>query len=102
MKPPKTLPNDLQEILDNSVNGLVNGSVLMNFGTVITKDMYKQTSSKFLEAFPYKFLWKTDENIESIPTNVHIRKWFPQSDVLARPNLMLFITHGVNALILLR
>lgn len=42
-----------------------------------------------------KVLWKwEDENIPNLPANVRVAKWMPQSDILAHPNVKLFITHG--------
>lgn len=44
-----------------------------------------------------KVLWKfEDESLDNlkIPSNVLIRKWFPQSDILAHQNIVLFISHG--------
>lgn len=37
--------------------------------------------------------WESDE-MPNRPKNVMISKWLPQADVLAHPNLKLFITHG--------
>ena len=40
-------------------------------------------------------LWKFEEDsFPDLPKNVKISKWLPQSDILAHPNLKLFITHG--------
>lgn len=40
-------------------------------------------------------LWKfEDDSLTDIPKNVKISKWLPQSDILAHPNVKLFITHG--------
>lgn len=40
-------------------------------------------------------LWKfEDDTLPDLPKNVKISKWLPQSDILAHPNLKLFITHG--------
>lgn len=52
----------------------------------------------FIEAFrglKQKVLWKyEDESIPNLPSNVMIRKWLPQNDVLAHKNIVLFIAHG--------
>lgn len=35
------------------------------------------------ESLPYDVLWKfDDENIENVPSNVKVQKWFPQRDLL--------------------
>lgn len=52
----------------------------------------------FIESFrrvKQKVLWKfEDETITNLPPNVMVRKWLPQSDILAHKNIVLFITHG--------
>lgn len=97
IKPPKTLPSDLQQLLDDSKRG----AIFMSFGTVITQTIANKNLENFMTAFaelPFDVFWKIeDEKIfDSIPTNVHLGKWFPQSDLLAHPNVKLFITHGVS------
>lgn len=40
-------------------------------------------------------IWKwEDENLLGKPDNVLISKWLPQDDILAHPNVRVFITHG--------
>lgn len=42
-----------------------------------------------------RVLWKfEDESLTDIPSNVMIRKWMPQNDILAHRNVVLFISHG--------
>lgn len=96
IKPPKPLPSDLQGILDSSKHGVI----YMSFGTIIRDNLYKKNYTNFIKAFaelPYDILWKKDdESTANLPANVISRKWFPQSDLLAHPNVKLFITHGVS------
>ncbi|CAG9793380.1 unnamed protein product [Diatraea saccharalis] len=39
-------------------------------------------------------LWKFEEALPNLPSNVHIVQWAPQPSILAHPNCILFITHG--------
>ena len=52
----------------------------------------------FIEAFKklkYHIIWKWNEdNIADLPSNVMLSKWTPQQDLLAHPNLKVFVTHG--------
>lgn len=38
-------------------------------------------------------VWES-ETLEGKPDNVMIGKWLPQDDILAHPNVKLFVTHG--------
>lgn len=95
VKPPKKLPTDLQEFLDNSTQGVVYFSMGSN---VNSKDMPKNLKSSILKAFSNlkeNVLWKyEDQTLTDLPKNVKIGKWFPQQDILAHPNVKLFITHS--------
>lgn len=97
IKPPKPLPSELQDLLDNSKHGVI----FMSFGTVVTQKLAGKNIENFMKVFaelPFDVFWKIDDDstFESVPANVHLQKWFPQSDLLAHPNVKLFITHGVS------
>lgn len=61
-------------------------------------DMPEDKLNAFIETFrslKQKVLWKFEnETIKNLPSNVMIRKWLPQSDILAHKNVKLFMTHG--------
>ncbi|XP_001653288.2 UDP-glucuronosyltransferase 2B20 [Aedes aegypti] len=94
---PKELPEDLKKLVDNAKNG----AILFSLGTNVRSDMLgDKRIIEILSAmsqFPeYQFLWKFESDAMPIevPKNVYIRKWMPQNDLLAHPNLKLFITHS--------
>lgn len=93
---PKELPKgDLKNFLDNADDGVV----YMSFGSnVKSKDLEQKVQTIFLNVFKslkLKFVWKFEaENLPDKPSNVMISKWLPQSDLLAHPNVKLFITQG--------
>ncbi|KAL3270170.1 hypothetical protein HHI36_009227 [Cryptolaemus montrouzieri] len=95
VKPTKPLPKDLQDILDNAVNGVVYFSMGSNLQS---SQMPKETLAALLGAFSKlkeTVLWKwEDDDLPGKPDNVVIRKWLPQNDIFAHKNIKLFITHG--------
>lgn len=117
IKPPKPLPIDLQQFIDNAEDGVI----YFSLGTVVkSSKMPKEKLNAFLgniffqvnkknqkklkifdefsdcfRKLKQKILWKyEDESIPNLPENVLIRKWLPQQDILANPNVVLFISHG--------
>lgn len=94
---PKPMPEELQTLLDNSKNGVI----YFAFGSNMRSDkLGTERLVHILEAFKklpeYTILWKFESvtlPIE-VPKNVHIKAWMPQNDILAHPNVKLFITHS--------
>ncbi|KDQ65273.1 UDP-glucuronosyltransferase 2B23, partial [Zootermopsis nevadensis] len=86
---------DLQEFLDGAAKGAVYFSLGSN---VRSETMSPEKRRVFLSAFadvPQRVLWKWEANDTSdVPDNVKLAKWLPQQDVLAHPNVRLFITQG--------
>ncbi|XP_068896517.1 UDP-glycosyltransferase UGT5-like isoform X4 [Tenebrio molitor] len=95
VKPPRKLPSDLQEFLDNSKNGVIYFSMGSNLKSV---DLPIEKRNAILNTFSKlkeNVLWKwEDDSLPGQPPNVKLSKWLPQQDILAHPNVKLFITHG--------
>ncbi|KAB0795432.1 hypothetical protein PPYR_12271 [Photinus pyralis] len=95
IKPPNKLPTDLQEYLDDAKEGAVYFSMGSNLNSA---NMTKDRINALLRVFgglKQKVLWKLDNNsLLHLPPNVKLSAWFPQQEILAHPNLKLFITHG--------
>lgn len=91
----KTLPKDLEKILDDSKQGVIYFSLGSNLQS---KDLPPETRDTFLKVFselPYTILWKFEsDDMSNMPKNVLTRKWLPQEAVLAHPNVVLFMYQG--------
>ncbi|XP_049301320.1 uncharacterized protein LOC125774984 [Anopheles funestus] len=96
IRKPKPLPSVVQNFLDSSRNGVI----YINFGTFLrSSGMPPETLEVFLDLFRtlplYNFLWKWEaDTIPNLPSNVLLQRWLPQNDVLAHPNVKLFVSHG--------
>ncbi|XP_073847612.1 UDP-glycosyltransferase UGT5-like isoform X2 [Musca autumnalis] len=93
--PPKKLPKDIQGFMDDAENGVIFFSLGSN---VLSKDMPDDKLHIFLNVFAamkQRVIWKFEnESIPNLPENILIKKWLPQSDILAHPHTKVFITHG--------
>ncbi|XP_059470472.1 UDP-glycosyltransferase UGT5-like [Neocloeon triangulifer] len=91
----RPLPIDIKEWLDGAKHGVIYFSMGSNLrGTWFPERQRKA----FIEAFaelPQRVLWKWES--DSIPDqskNVKVYPWMPQQEILAHPNVKVFITHG--------
>ncbi|XP_050454322.1 UDP-glycosyltransferase UGT5-like isoform X2 [Cataglyphis hispanica] len=90
-----TLPEDLQKILDNPKGGcVIYFSLGSNIkGTFISAERLEMFMKTF-ENINCTILFKFESNLANQPSNVIIREWYPQHEILAHPNVRLFIYQG--------
>ncbi|KAJ3642483.1 hypothetical protein Zmor_025265 [Zophobas morio] len=95
IQPSKKLPQDLQKFLDGSKEGVIYFSLGSNFRS---SELPPKKLEAFLNTFAktkMKILWKWEEDVlPGQPKNVKLGKWLPQQDILAHPNVKVFVTHG--------
>ncbi|ERL86463.1 hypothetical protein D910_03869 [Dendroctonus ponderosae] len=99
--PPQPLPKDLQLFLDEAQDG----AIFFSMGShVKSKDFSAEKKQLIINVFgrlKQRVLWKfEDDALPEKPSNVMVRKWMPQIDILAHPNIKLFISHGGHGSIL--
>ncbi|XP_067636127.1 UDP-glycosyltransferase UGT5-like isoform X1 [Eurosta solidaginis] len=92
---PDPLPADIAKILDESKEGAIYFSLGTNIqGSHLTKEKTKIIFN-VISKLPYKVLWKWGEQDRpGQAKNIIYKEWLPQDDILAHPNIKLFITHG--------
>lgn len=97
-KHPDALPADLDDWLNGAAE---HGAILFSMGTIAMADeMSAEQVQMFVQAFGglrQRIIWKWNgvRPPENLSANVHITEWLPQDDVLAHPNLRLFVSHWV-------
>nr|CAH7745285.1 unnamed protein product [Callosobruchus chinensis] len=74
------------------------GVILFSLGTNVRSDKLKPEIKtavlKALGKLDQTVIWKFETNLTGVPSNVIIRKWIPQTEILAHPKTVLFISHG--------
>ncbi|CAG9830651.1 unnamed protein product [Diabrotica balteata] len=94
ISPGKGLPQDLKVIMDSAKEGIIYFSMGSNIDPAKMKEEISTAIFSALGKLPYKVLIKWHKDVPEKSNNIVIRQWFPQQDVLAHPNMKLFITHG--------
>lgn len=93
---PDPLPEKIKEFVQYTSE---NGLILFSLGTNINSaDFSWEKLTSVLDVFAslkQKVIWKWDgdEMPPNKPKNVLMEKWVPQDDILAHPNIRLFISH---------
>lgn len=95
VKPAKPLPNDFQNFLDEATDGVI----IFSMGSFLDGTDWKvEQREAFVKTFgklKQKVLWRySNDTLPNNPGNIKIGTWFPQRDIMAHPNVKLFITHG--------
>ncbi|ALC42052.1 CG4302, partial [Drosophila busckii] len=95
IKPPKALPVNIKSFLDDAQHG----AIYFSLGSQVrSADLPPEKLKVFLNVFrsmKQRILWKfEDERLPNLPANVMVQKWMPQNDILAHPNVKVFISHG--------
>ncbi|XP_060863382.1 UDP-glycosyltransferase UGT5-like [Metopolophium dirhodum] len=94
LSPPKKIPDDILEFIENSPNGVI----VFTLGSVVAvssiPENIRNTIIKVLGQVPQRVLLKYEDEMIDKPENIMIKKWFPQRDILLHPNVKLFISHG--------
>ncbi|XP_017049013.1 LOW QUALITY PROTEIN: UDP-glycosyltransferase UGT5 [Drosophila ficusphila] len=93
---PDPLPRDIEEFLRDTPHG----AILLSLGSNLKKEhLQPDTVRKMFNVvskLKQKVVWKWDdlENTPGRSENILFLKWLPQDDILAHPNISLFITHA--------
>ncbi|XP_049837372.1 UDP-glucosyltransferase 2-like [Schistocerca gregaria] len=91
----KPLPKDVKKFLDEAEHGVIYFSLGSNVRSNSLPDWKRQA---FVEAFrelPQRVLWKWEsDTLPDQPANLMVSKWLPQQDILAHPNVRVFISQG--------
>lgn len=91
---PDPLPATIQTWLDEALDGAIFFSLGSN---IISSQMQPEKLTVLLNVFgrlKQRVLWKwEDAHMPGKPDNVMVGEWLPQDDILAHPNVRLFISH---------
>lgn len=89
------LAHDIQAFIDDAEHGVI----YISFGSFIRSTNFPpdlmDTIVGTLGKLKQRVLWRWDEvDFAGKPSNVMAKTWFPQTDILAHPNVRLFVTSG--------
>ncbi|XP_013139725.1 PREDICTED: 2-hydroxyacylsphingosine 1-beta-galactosyltransferase-like [Papilio polytes] len=88
------LPKDLQKLMDSATHGVIYFSMGSNLQSADMSDAMKDSLIKMFGQLKQTIIWKFEQDLPNVPSNVHLVKWAPQASILSHPNLKMFITHG--------
>ncbi|XP_042858862.1 UDP-glycosyltransferase UGT5-like [Penaeus japonicus] len=94
-RPGNPLPQDLESWISGAgAAGVVYFSLGSTNQGVTLPAHYRDILLEAFRRIDQRVLWKTVGEVDGVPENVLVRKWVPQQDVLAHPNVKVFISHA--------
>lgn len=89
------LPEDFQNFLDSAEDGVI----LFSMGSMLQASNFEpKQRNAFISAFSklkQKVIWRYNlPDTDQLPKNILTSQWLPQKEILAHPNIKVFITHG--------
>lgn len=94
-KPAKPLHEELLSFIEGAGSS---GVIYFSLGSVAQgRTMPQEYLDIFVNAFKKinrRVIWKYEEDLPGLSDNVYRSKWLPQQDILAHPNVRVFISHG--------
>ncbi|XP_070497144.1 uncharacterized protein [Chironomus tepperi] len=98
---PSPLPQDIKDFLDDSKHGAIyfslGSKVDISHFTNKTMEIILNVFSKLNQRVIMK--WGSSK-LHNKPDNVYIDSWLPQDDILAHPNIKIFISHcGIGSVV---
>uniref|UniRef100_A0A182LTR0 Uncharacterized protein n=1 Tax=Anopheles culicifacies TaxID=139723 RepID=A0A182LTR0_9DIPT len=92
---PDPLPEDIREWLDGAEHGVIYFCLGSNLKSADLPQAKLDAILKTFANLKQRVLWKWEsERVPDAPLNVLTKAWMPQDDILAHPNVKLFISHG--------
>ncbi|XP_053685915.1 UDP-glucosyltransferase 2-like [Sabethes cyaneus] len=92
---PDPLPKDLQDWMDGAEHGVILFSLGSNIQSSSIPGEKLDAVINTLKKLKQRVIWKWDSpDLPNKPSNVLLRPWLPQDDILAHKNIRLFVTHG--------
>lgn len=87
----RVFSQDIEKFIEESVNGVV----LFSLGSMIKGCSLSYTAQlAFKQAFaeiPQRVIWKYEEKMDNVPSNVMLSQWIPQRDILGRLYFILIL-----------
>ena len=91
----KELPPSLKTFMDSHQEGVVLAAFGSGLKSTKMKPELKQLLMNAFKRSSVPIIWKWDGDDQAeMPENVMIKKWLPQNDLLAHPNLKALVFHG--------
>ncbi|KAM4631991.1 UDP-glucuronosyltransferase 2C1-like [Discoglossus pictus] len=92
-RPPKPLPQEIQDFMDTSQQGVV----VFSLGALVKTLPFNiaREIAKGLAQLRERVIWRYTGKIpDTLGNNTMIMSWLPQNDLLSHPNTKAFIAHG--------